>query len=243
VQMRPAKPSCEPAIRPALGARPVPADFLDERPAAAVNQENQEIRCMNDIREQVKELQLGWKIRRLRQERRMTLQDLAEATGLSKPLLSQIENEQVIPPLATLLRISKAFKINLHTFFQEEGTTGKCLLVRAGESRKMQRRRPEDGGMMPYAYHSLAFGKKNRSMEPFLVEFEARKWTDEVMVSHEGEEFLFLLEGELEFHYGNQVITLFPGDSVYYESSEPHGYVAKSALRPRAVAVLSSRDW
>ncbi len=61
---------------------------------------------MENIREEVKELQIGMKIRRLRQERRMTLQDLADATGLSKPLLSQIENEQVIPPLATLLRIS-----------------------------------------------------------------------------------------------------------------------------------------
>ena len=54
---------------------------------------------MDNIRDEVKELQIGMKIRRMRQERRMTLQDLAEATGLSKPLLSQIENEQVIPPL------------------------------------------------------------------------------------------------------------------------------------------------
>lgn len=73
---------------------------------------------MSDIREEVKDLLIGLKIRRLRQERRMTLQNLAEATGLSKPLLSQIENEQVIPPLATLLRISKALKVGLQTFFQ-----------------------------------------------------------------------------------------------------------------------------
>ncbi|MEJ2691182.1 MAG: helix-turn-helix transcriptional regulator, partial [Deltaproteobacteria bacterium] len=61
---------------------------------------------MENIRKEVKELQIGMKIRRLRQQRRLTLQALAEATGLSKPLLSQIENEQVIPPLATLLRIA-----------------------------------------------------------------------------------------------------------------------------------------
>ena len=87
---------------------------------------------MDNIREEVKELQIGLKIRRLRQERRMTLQDLAEATGLSKPLLSQIENEQVIPPLATLLRIAKAFRVHLHSFFQEEGSTARCVLTRAG---------------------------------------------------------------------------------------------------------------
>lgn len=196
---------------------------------------------MSNIREEVKELQIGMKIRRMRQERRMTLQDLAEATGLSKPLLSQIENEQVIPPLATLLRIAKAFRVNLHSFFQEEGDSEKCILVRAGESRRL-RRRPTEEGAPPYSYHSLASGKRNRNMEPFLVEFEVDRWRDELLVSHEGEEFLFLLEGSLEFHYGDKVMTMQAGDSVYYESTEPHGYVAIGPDRPRAVAVVYSRD-
>src|SRR5512145_3558481 len=109
---------------------------------------------MDNIREEVKELQIGLKIRRLRQERRMTLQDLADATGLSKPLLSQIENEQVIPPLSTLLRIAKAFKVQLQTFFQEEGSSEKCILVRAGESRRLHRRPNLEGALPPYTYHS-----------------------------------------------------------------------------------------
>lgn len=197
---------------------------------------------MENIREQVKELRLGLKIRRLRQERRLTLQDLAQATGLSKPLLSQIENDQVIPPLATLLRIAKAFKVGLHSFFQEEDASGKCILVRAGESRRLQRRRPEGGVLPPYAYHSLGSGKKQRQMEPFLIEFEARDWVPELLVSHEGEEFLFLLEGELEFQYAGETMRLGAGDSVYYDSSEPHGYVVLGDLRPRAVAVLYSRE-
>lgn len=196
---------------------------------------------MSNIRDEVKELQIGNKIRCMRQERRMTLQDVAEATGLSKPLLSQIENEQVIPPLATLLRIAKAFKVNLHTFFQQEGSTEKCILVRAGESRVLRRRRHGDS-TPPYTYHSLAYGKKNRNMEPFLIEFEPEEWREELLVSHEGEEFLFILEGELEFHYGDEVMELGPGDSVYYDSSEPHGYATHSTVRPRAVAVMYSRD-
>jgi len=196
---------------------------------------------MDKIREEVKELQIGLKIRRLRQERRLTLQDLADATGLSKPLLSQIENEQVIPPISTLLRIAKAFKVQLQTFFQEEGSSEKCILVRAGESRRLHRRPNLEGALPPYTYHSLAYGKKNRNLEPFLVEFEARQWSEELQVSHEGEEFLFLLEGELELHYGEKVMTMGPGDSVYYDSSEPHGYVALGTVRPRAVAVLYSR--
>ena len=196
---------------------------------------------MANMREEVKELQIGMKIRRLRQERRMTLQDLAESTGLSKPLLSQIENEQVIPPLATLLRIAKAFKVGLHSFFQEEGTS-KCILVRAGESKRLLRRPGLDADAPPYTYHSLAYGKKNRNLEPFLVEFDEQTWREELLVSHEGEEFLFLLEGELELHYADQIMTMGPGDSVYYDSNEPHGFVARSGKRPRAVAVIYSRE-
>jgi transcriptional regulator with XRE-family HTH domain len=196
---------------------------------------------MENIREEVKELQIGFKVRRLRQERRMTLQDLADVTGLSKPLLSQIENEQVIPPLGTLLRISKAFKVGLQSFFQEEGHNEKCILTRAGESRRMYRRPAEEETPQPYAYHSLAFGKKHRNMEPFLVEFEPRQEEDGVQVCHEGEEFLFVLEGALEFRYGERVMTLAPGDSVYYDSTEPHGYVATAETPTRAVAVIFSK--
>lgn len=198
---------------------------------------------MDNIRDQVKELQLGMKIRRQRQERRMTLQDLAEATGLSKPLLSQIENEQVIPPLATLLRIAKAFNLGLHSFFQEEGATEKCIVVRAGDGSPNRRRGLPGPSSPPYVYHSLAYGKKNKNLEPFLVEFDAREWKDELLVSHEGEEFLFILEGAVELRYGTQTMTLAAGDSVYYESSEPHGYVAVGETRARAVAVLFSREW
>jgi transcriptional regulator with XRE-family HTH domain len=195
---------------------------------------------MDSFREEVRELQIGFKIRRIRQERRMTLQALADATGLSKPLLSQIENEQVIPPLATLLRIAKAFHVQLQSFFQEEGSSARCVLTKAGESRKMLRRPSETPA--PYTYHSLAHGKKNRSLEPFLVEIDVHEWREEMMVSHEGEEFVFLLDGELELHYADQIFPMSPGDSVYYDSAELHAFVAKGKVRPRAVAVLFSRD-
>jgi len=197
---------------------------------------------MDNIRDEVKELQIGKKVRSLRQQRRMTLQALADVTGLSKPLLSQIENDQVIPPLATLLRISKAFKVSIENFFQEEDSAEKCILVRAGESSRMIQRGLSRGGSPPYIYHSLAYGKRDRNMEPFLMEFEARDWSDELLVSHEGQEFLYLLEGEVDFHFGDEVMRIQPGDSVFYDSREPHAFVAVSDSAPRGVAVLSSKE-
>jgi len=198
---------------------------------------------MENVRDEVRELCIGLKVRRLRQDRRLTLQNLSAITGLSKPLLSQIENDQVIPPIATLLRIARGLKVGLHTFFQEDGDLEKCLLVRADSRRKLQRRSIGDVPPPPYDYHSLAYGKRNKSMEPFLVEFQVATWRDELLVRHVGEEFLFLLEGQLEMHFGGQVMTLNPGDAVYYESTEPHGFVAAGERPARALAVLFSHEF
>lgn len=196
---------------------------------------------MSDIRAEVRELRLGLKIRALRQERRLTLQELSEETGLSKPLLSQIENDQVIPPIATLLKIAKGLKVGIHFFFEEEGDKQKYVLTRGGGGPLSPRR---SGNDQPQGYHyqSLAPGIRHKQMEPFLVEFELREWDDTYFYSHEGEEFIYLLDGELEFHFGDEVMRLLPGDSIFYDSANPHGYVSVGTAKAKAVAVLYSKD-
>jgi transcriptional regulator with XRE-family HTH domain len=196
---------------------------------------------MSEHKKEVRELNLGQKIRNLRQERRLTLQELSDASTLSKPLLSQIENDQVIPPIATLLKIAKGLKIGIHYFFEEEGDRQKYVLSKA-----------DDGGMTPrrsgndsphgYLYRSLAPGIRHKQIEPFLVEFELRQWSDDYFYRHEGVEFIYLLEGELEFHFGTETLVMSPGDSVYYDSNEPHGFIARGTQKARAVAVLYSKD-
>ena len=195
---------------------------------------------MSTIRSEVRELKLGQKIRKLRQEKRLTLQELSELTGLSKPLLSQIENDQVIPPIATLLKIAKGLRVGIHFFFEDEGDRQKYVLIRCDQGEESRRRRAETP--QPYRYRSLAPGIRHKQMEPFLVEFELTAWSDDFFYRHEGEEFIYLLEGELEFHYGAEVLRLQPGDSIYYDSAEPHGYVSVGERRARAVAVLNSKE-
>lgn len=185
------------------------------------------------------ELNIGEKIRKLRKEERLTLQDISDISGLSKPLLSQIENSQVIPPIATLLKIAKGLKVGIHYFFEEEEDRRKFVLSR-NNSAKASRRRPGNDAPQSYLYNSLAPGLRKKSMEPFLIEFETGEWHDSRLYSHEGEEFIYMLEGELEFHYGKEIMTLLPGDSIYYDSSEPHGYVAMNG-KARAVAVIYAR--
>jgi transcriptional regulator with XRE-family HTH domain len=188
----------------------------------------------------VGELNIGEKVRNLRKEERLTLQDLSDLSGLSKPLLSQIENGQVTPPIATLLKIAKGLKVGIHYFFEEEEDRRKFVLLRSSNAPSSRRRSGNDAPQA-YLYHSLAPGLRKKSMEPFLVEFEPGNWDDSLLYSHDGEEFIYLLHGELEFHYGQEVMTLNPGDSIYYDSSEAHGYVARGTDKAKAVAVLYSR--
>src|SRR6185369_3308636 len=147
------------------------------------------------IKQEIREMKLGEKVRGLRQEQRLTLQALADMTGLSKPLLSQIENDQVTPPIATLLKIAKGLKVGIHYFFEEAGDRQKFVLTR-GEQAGSQRRPGKDSAA-GYMYRPLAPGMRQKKVEPFLVEFEQRAWDPTMFYSHEGVEFLYILDGEL----------------------------------------------
>ncbi len=197
---------------------------------------------MTDIRNQIKEFRIGEKIRGQRQQRRLTLQELSELTGLSKPLLSQIENEQVVPPLATLLKIARGLKVDIHFFFEDEGNRQKLVINRGDELRPSLQRQAINEEYRPYTYHSLAQGMRHKNMEPFLVEVDNPVWDDKLFFHHEGEEeFLYVLEGEIELHYGDETYRLQSGDSTYYDSSLPHGLVSVGDEKARIVAVLYSK--
>jgi len=191
----------------------------------------------DDIRHEVKKLHIGKKIRELRKKAGLVLQDLSNRTGLSKPLLSQIEKEVVSPPIATLLKISRALDINIGFFFQNHDPEERVVLVRKDESKVIDSRyfgREESG----YYYEALAYKKSKKYMEPFLVEFKRKKAEKLSYFSHEGEEFIYLLEGILEFRTENQQYILHPGDSLYFESSIPHAYRALERKNARALTVV-----
>ncbi|MCP3888647.1 MAG: helix-turn-helix domain-containing protein [Desulfobulbaceae bacterium] len=167
-------------------------------------------------------LDLGNQVRNLRNKRDLTLQDLAGLTGLSKPNLSQIENNLVTPPIATLLKISSALGVAIGYFFQDSEQDSGIVVVR-----KKDRYGVAKGphiSHIGYQYEPLAYPKIDKSMEPFIVHMEEREADDIKYNNHKGEEFLYVIEGTLEFRCGNSVITLEEGDSLYFDSVVPHGY-------------------
>jgi transcriptional regulator with XRE-family HTH domain len=190
-----------------------------------------------DIKAEVKKLHIGRKIRGLRKNAGLILQNLSDRTGLSKPLLSQIEKEIISPPIATLLKISKALNVDIGFFFEGNDPKEKVILVRKGESKVTDSRLfgREEGG---YSYEALAYKKGHKNMEPFLVEFKRIRADKLSYLSHEGEEFIYLLDGILEFRTEQLQYILNPGDALYFESNILHAYRALERKNAKALVVI-----
>jgi transcriptional regulator with XRE-family HTH domain len=195
-----------------------------------------------DVKEEVKELNLGQKIKTLRRRKGMSLQQMAEKTNLSEPLLSQIESEVVAPPVATLLKISKTLNVNIGYFFQEEESGRRAVIVRKNERKQVFRRIHEEPSKVGYYYESLAYPKADKHMEPFQVQFEVKKKEDIRFFNHRGEEFVFVLEGQLEFSYEDETFTLDAGDSLYFDSSFPHAFRAVGKKNAWAIDVIYAEE-
>ena len=191
-----------------------------------------------DLREEIISLGIGTKIRDLRKKRGMTLARLGELCGLSVGFLSQLENEQVVPPLTTLFAISLALDVKLESFFAREEAEERISVVKNSDRVSVMRRRPNEVG---YHYSSLAHRRNEKIMEPFFVEFEPRKKEDIKFFEHPGEEFVYILEGIVEFRIRDHVHVLEQGDSIYFDSDALHGVRGLDPGSNKAIVVVSSK--
>jgi len=186
----------------------------------------------------VDELKIGSKVRELRQRKHYTLQDLVTKTGLSKSVLTEIEDGDTIPPVATLLKLSKALKVGMAYFFEDEIISEKISVTRSGERMRLERRPHHHEGEVDYIYETLETKKPDKHMEPLLVEFRPMDTSDMVFMSHEGEEFLYVLEETLEFRTDDRIEILKPGDTIYFESDINHSFRSLTDKPARAIVVV-----
>jgi quercetin dioxygenase-like cupin family protein len=178
---------------------------------------------------------LGNRIREVREMRGLTLQDLSSRTGIEIAVLERVETNQLIPPLGELIKLGKALEMQMG-YFISPGIDTDMTVVRAQARRRIARygeRRSEQYG---YHYESLAPEKANRMMEPFLVTLLPSKIKD--LSTHDGQEFIFVLEGEVKAQVGKQVETLQPGDAIYYDSKRPHLIKCLGKKPAKILAVL-----
>ena len=166
-------------------------------------------------------VRVGERIKNIRTEKGISLQDLADKTGFSAALLSQIENHMVSPPLGALIKIARALDAELGRFLDEMHDVP-YTIVRKDERKIMSHVASKQGVSYGYSYESLAFDKKGRHMEPFLVTLEPANVKHQSPNTHQGEEFIFVLEGRMQVHLGEHTDILEPGDCIYLDSTMPH---------------------
>jgi len=183
------------------------------------------------------ELKVGEKVREIREQRGLSLQEMAERTGYSSAILSQIENHMISPPLGALIKIAKALGVKVGTFFGEDPREP-FTIVRHHERKHVSRFASKEGVFYGYSYESLGFDKKDRHMEPFLVTLEPATVKSERLSTHDGEEFIFILEGEMEVILGKHKDILHPGDCIYYESTIPHRVQCHRGAPTKILAVI-----
>jgi quercetin dioxygenase-like cupin family protein len=175
--------------------------------------------------EQTQIAEVGSRIRAIREEKGLSLGELSNLTGFPEEMLADIETDKIQPQLGTVIKLSKA----LHSAFSRvvSGVGDKLYSVtRAHERKSISRSTSHRGQKQVYTYKSLAPEVKGRHMEALLVQLEENP--DPEKSVHEGEEFIFVLEGVAVLQIADESFDLEPGDSVYYLSTTPHLIAAKS---------------
>jgi transcriptional regulator with XRE-family HTH domain len=173
------------------------------------------------------------RIRALRRQQKRPLRDVAARCGFTTGLLSKIETGKTTPPVATLTKIAAALGVSLGELVDGGGPL--TTVFQSAALRTAQAATPTEKG---YAFHLLAAGRSAKAMQPIL--FEARR--NKVRagpLSHEGEEFVFVLEGRMNYRVGATTHLLGPGDSLYFNATEEHDLEPLTAV-VRYLAVLTS---
>jgi transcriptional regulator with XRE-family HTH domain len=189
------------------------------------------------IRRVLSSYELGRKLRQLRLRKKIALVDLGKHTGLSASMLSQLENGKLVPTLPTLARIAMVFDVSLDHFFGNKKRKGLFSVVRNGERIRFPER--PDAPKPTYFFECLAFSTQDKSLQAYLAEFPKRSLEEVAEHFHDGAEFVHLLEGSLSIRYEDEEHLLRPGDSVYFDSSEPHSYQGLSKIPARAIVITT----
>jgi transcriptional regulator with XRE-family HTH domain len=168
-----------------------------------------------------KSFNIGDRIRVLRITQKRTLQELADNCGMSKSMISKIENNRTMPSVGSLVKIAQSLGTTISNLMEQDGWAKAIATTRAEAESKLMR---TEKGYSIFPYASEFHEKK---MQPFL--FVAKKGeVKSHRLSHDGEEFIFIIDGEMKMKVGDAEYTLRKGDSLYFNTIQKHGVVPVS---------------
>lgn len=168
------------------------------------------------------EMRIGGALRRHRTHSGLTLAELAVGAGISPAMLSRIETGAAAATLETLMRLAKTLGITVSSLFREiEDVGGNAQVIKRGKGMEVVRSGTKKG----YTYKLLAYHQgPEKHFEPFLItmDHETKVYPE---FEHPGTEFMYVLEGRMQYRHGDQVYMLEPGDAMTFSGQVPHGPV------------------
>jgi transcriptional regulator with XRE-family HTH domain len=156
---------------------------------------------------------VGPRIRTLREQRGLSLRALAERCNLSINAISLIERGENSPTVSSLHMLATALGVKITDFFEDPHEHAVVYV------RRDQRLATQGNGFL---MESLGIGLRSQQLEPFIVTVEPGTGDDGEPIVHPGQEFVYCLEGEIQYQIGEQVYCLKSGDSLLFEATQPH---------------------
>lgn len=194
-------------------------------------------KIVSDQREKVLEVAIGREVKAVRKQQNITVLELSKKTGISPGMLSKIENGLTSPSLTTLQTLSEALSVSLTSFFRRFEEQRSAVLVKAGSGLDVDRAGTRAG----HQYNLLGHVGSNASgviVEPYLIELTTESDTFATF-QHDGIEFIYMLEGEVDYHHAGEVYRLEPGDSFTFDADAPHGPGKLTKLPARYLSIIT----
>ena len=183
---------------------------------------------------------IGAKIKNIRESKQLSIEEVAERSGLGIEQIERIEGNLDFPSLAPLIKIARVLGVRLGTFLDDQAELGPVVCRKKdSEADGIGFTNNATQGHKHMDYHSLSQDKSGRHMEPFLIEIApSEEGEDFILSTHEGEEFIYVLSGVVEINYGKNTYILEEGDSIYYDSIVAHHVHASADYRARILGVV-----
>jgi len=175
---------------------------------------------------------IGAKVKLVRENRKLSIEDVSERTNLPAAQIQSIEDGSLVPNLTPLIKIARVLGVRLGTFMDDDENLGP--VVTKAQDKKEVTRFSDRGNAVnsDLDFYTLAQNKAGRHMDPFIIDIFPGSEEEVKLSTHEGEEFIYVMQGELEIVYGKETYTLKEGDSIFYDSivkHHVHGAPGKSA--------------
>ncbi len=185
-----------------------------------------------------KTVSVGSRVRSIREAKSLSVEQVAERSGLTLEQVNHIEANDNLPSLAPLIKIARALGVRLGTFLDDMDNLGPVVCRKEDLAKSISFSSESASSHNNLSFFSLAQSKTGRHMEPFLIDIDSSSLNGYQLSSHEGEEFLYVLEGTVEITYGKEKYTIAQGESIYYDSIVEHNVHAANASKAKILAVV-----